>query len=161
MTTQYKTLSLPVSSTYYNGRLDYGHQDLESDQLRRFFSGEDENIFGIAIVRLPVSRQMGKLRIAVIVIDFSRNLEWNQYNLLPPSSVLPNRLPNHRTSVFPHSSCHNRRFVCWKCLWLDTKEVCVAMMMPAHNTARFQLTPHLIVYLVNGFGGCHWYPLLW
>lgn len=75
MTTQYKTLSLPVSSTYYNGRLDYGHQDLESDQLRRFFSGEDENIFGIAIVRLPISRQMGKLCIGVIVIDFSRNLE--------------------------------------------------------------------------------------
>jgi hypothetical protein len=70
MTTQYKTLSLPVSSTYYNGRLDYGHQDLESDQLRRFFSGEDENIFGIAIVRLPVSRQMGKLVLLSSVLTF-------------------------------------------------------------------------------------------
>ncbi|KAI8584107.1 hypothetical protein K450DRAFT_218180 [Umbelopsis ramanniana AG] len=67
MTTQYKTLSLPVSSTYYNGRLDYGHQDLESDQLRRFFSGEDENIFGIAIVRLPVSRQMVYYRTVCLI----------------------------------------------------------------------------------------------
>ncbi|KAJ2959056.1 hypothetical protein NQZ79_g5426 [Umbelopsis isabellina] len=58
MTTQYKTLSLPVSSTYYNGHLNYGHHDDAPDQLRRFFSGEDENIFGIAIVRLPISRQM-------------------------------------------------------------------------------------------------------
>jgi hypothetical protein len=63
MTTQYKTLSLPVSSTYYNGRMEFGQQDLESNQLRRFFSGEDENIFGIAIVRLPISRQMGEYHV--------------------------------------------------------------------------------------------------
>jgi hypothetical protein len=43
--------------------MEFGQQDLESDQLRRFFSGEDENIFGIAIVRLPISRQMGEYHV--------------------------------------------------------------------------------------------------
>jgi hypothetical protein len=67
MTTQYKTLSLPVSSTYYNGHLNYSHHDDAHDQLRRFFSGEDENIFGIAIVRLPLSRQMSESELFLLI----------------------------------------------------------------------------------------------
>ncbi|KAG2182096.1 hypothetical protein INT43_007023 [Umbelopsis isabellina] len=90
MTTQYKTLSLPVSSTYYNGHLNYGHPDDAPDQLRRFFSGEDENIFGIAIVRLPISRQMTTTATIYVgdAFDWLQKRNWVWWTPLVPMALL-------------------------------------------------------------------------